>query len=110
LFNVLKAYACYDNEIGYVQGMNYLASLLLINIKDENKAFWCLVYLLHRRNWRQIYNHETPKLISLLHLVEERLEKDDPILYNHLIKNDLSMVAAFSPFFITLYIYRIPIE
>jgi hypothetical protein len=90
--------------------MNYLAALLLINIRDENKAFWCMVYLLHRKNWRQIYNHDTPKLISLLRLVEERLEKDDPVLYNHLIKNDLSMVAAFSPFFITLYIYKIPIE
>lgn len=30
LYNVLLAYANYDNEIGYVQGMNYLAAILLI--------------------------------------------------------------------------------
>ena len=35
LFNVLKAYANYDNEIGYVQGMNYLVALLLFYISDE---------------------------------------------------------------------------
>ena len=32
LYNVLKAYANYDNEVGYVQGMNYLAGLLLLYI------------------------------------------------------------------------------
>ena len=42
LFNVLKAYATYDNDIGYAQGVNYLAAILLIQIEDEVKAFWCL--------------------------------------------------------------------
>lgn len=69
LYNVLKAYSCYDNEIGYVQGMNYVAALLLIYIKDETKSFWCLTNLLHRKNWRMIYNDNTPKLINLLDLV-----------------------------------------
>lgn len=69
LFNVLKAYACYDNEIGYVQGMNYLAAMLLIYIKSEAKVFWCMVHLLHRKNWRQVYNDNTPKLMNLLELV-----------------------------------------
>jgi TBC1 domain family member 10 len=55
LFNVLKAYSCYDNEVGYVQGMNYLAGLLLIEIDDEVKVFWCLLSLLFKRNWRMIF-------------------------------------------------------
>lgn len=110
LYNVLKAYCCYDYSIGYVQGMNYLAALLLIYIKDEVKAFWCFVYLMHRKNWREVYNHNTPKLHSLLNLVQERLQKEDPVLLNHLLRYDLEMAAAFSPLFITLYIYRIPIK
>lgn len=35
LFNVLKAYANYDNEVSYVQGMNYIVALLLLYIQDE---------------------------------------------------------------------------
>lgn len=35
LYNVLKAYANYDNEVGYVQGMNYIVGLLLFYIPDE---------------------------------------------------------------------------
>ena len=32
LFNVLKAYSNYDNEVGYVQGLNYIVGLLLLYI------------------------------------------------------------------------------
>jgi hypothetical protein len=32
LFNVLLAYANYDTSIGYVQGLNYIAAMLLMHI------------------------------------------------------------------------------
>ena len=35
MYNVLKAYANYDNEVGYVQGINYIAGILLFYISDE---------------------------------------------------------------------------
>lgn len=35
LFNVLKAYSNFDNEVGYVQGMNYIVAMLLFYIQDE---------------------------------------------------------------------------
>lgn len=84
--------------------------MLLLQIKQQEKAFWCLVFLLHRNNWRQIYNHNTPKLLNLLGLVEDRLKKENKTLYDHFIDQDLSMVAAFSPFFITCFIYRVPLD
>jgi hypothetical protein len=41
--------------VGYVQGMNYIAALLLLEVEDETKAFWCLFSLLFKRNWRMIF-------------------------------------------------------
>lgn len=35
LFNVLKAYSSYDIEVGYCQGINYIAALLLTHIEKE---------------------------------------------------------------------------
>ena len=52
LFNVLKAYANYDNEIGYVQGMNYIVAMLLFYITDEETVFWCLYQLMHKFRYR----------------------------------------------------------
>ncbi len=45
LFNVLKAYSVYDNSIGYVQGMGFVAGLLLLYMCEED-AFWTMVALL----------------------------------------------------------------
>lgn len=90
--------------------MNYLAAMLIINIKDEAKAFWCFVYLLNRRNWREVYNNNTPKLMNLLELAKLKLQKEDPVLLNHLEQNDLDITSAFSQIYLTLFIYQIPLE
>jgi hypothetical protein len=64
--------------------MNYLAAVLLIYIDDEVKAFWCLFYILFRKNWRKVYDDNTPKLMNLLDLVKNKLLKTDIKLFNHL--------------------------
>ncbi|KAJ1268403.1 hypothetical protein BS78_07G132000 [Paspalum vaginatum] len=45
LYNILKAYSVYDRDVGYVQGMGFLAGLLLLYMSEED-AFWLLVALL----------------------------------------------------------------
>ena len=46
LFSVLVAYSIYNPQVGYCQGMNLIAGILLIHIKNEEKTFWALHYLL----------------------------------------------------------------
>ena len=84
LFNVLLAYANYDTSIGYVQGLNYIAAMLLMHIQDEEKTFLCLTYILKRNNWRLIYADEMPKLMELIDLVDQTLQKDYPNVSQHL--------------------------
>jgi Rab-GTPase-TBC domain len=42
LRRVLKAYSLYDREIGYCQGMNFIAGMFL-TLMSEEEAFWLLV-------------------------------------------------------------------
>jgi hypothetical protein len=42
LRRVLKAYSLYDREIGYCQGMNFIAGMFLTLLSEE-EAFWLLV-------------------------------------------------------------------
>ena len=42
LRRVLKAYSVYDREIGYCQGMNFIAGMFL-TLMPEEEAFWLLV-------------------------------------------------------------------
>lgn len=62
LFNVLKAYANYDNEVSYVQGLNYVVGMMLYYIEDEEQVFWSLFALMQRKQWRWIYTDGFPKL------------------------------------------------
>ena len=72
LFNVLKAYANYDNEVSYVQGLNYVVGMMLYFIEDEEQVFWCLFSLMQKKwEWRWIYTEGLPKLQSLLSLLSE---------------------------------------
>ena len=42
LRRVLKAYSVYDREIGYCQGMNFIAGMFL-TLMPEEESFWLLV-------------------------------------------------------------------
>ncbi len=54
LLRVLRAYAVYDTEVGYCQGMNFLAALLLTWMPNEATAFGGLVVLMQQRMLRDL--------------------------------------------------------
>ena len=43
LRQILLAYSRRDPRVGYVQGMGFIAALLLIVLEEKETAFWCLV-------------------------------------------------------------------
>ena len=49
LQQVLRAYAVYDREVGYCQGMGFLAALFLMYMTEED-AFWLLVAVFSDKN------------------------------------------------------------
>lgn len=54
LRKVLRAFACYDNQADYVQGMNFLVGQLLMHCSDT-LAFWLFVELIEEYELRDIY-------------------------------------------------------
>ncbi|XP_011085384.1 growth hormone-regulated TBC protein 1 [Sesamum indicum] len=46
LRRVLVGYSFRDSDVGYCQGLNYVAALLLLVMKTEEDAFWMLAVLL----------------------------------------------------------------
>ena len=54
LENVLNTFAKYDPQIGYVQGMNFIAASLLYHA-EEYIAFWIIVMIFEIFEMRDIY-------------------------------------------------------
>lgn len=51
VFNILVAYSMYNTEVGYCQGMNNLAAILLMYLGEEEAAFWGLHSLITNRKY-----------------------------------------------------------
>ncbi|OMJ86740.1 hypothetical protein SteCoe_11676 [Stentor coeruleus] len=101
MFNILKAYASYDSDIGYCQGMNFIVGTLLMYLSEE-KAFWTFVSIMFEKNWRELFKEETPKLTKLLHSLKIKLKEKCPEVYNHLKSEGIEM-TVFAKYFLTFF-------
>eukprot|EP00826_Nyctotherus_ovalis_P045486 TRINITY_DN5040_c0_g2_i1.p1 TRINITY_DN5040_c0_g2~~TRINITY_DN5040_c0_g2_i1.p1 ORF type:complete len:347 (-),score=95.85 TRINITY_DN5040_c0_g2_i1:371-1411(-) len=108
LCNVLKAYSRLDPEVGYCQGMNYIAGLMLLYIDDEAVVFCLLADILAKFRWRELYVDGMPKLIECVKTLEKRIESELPVVHAHFEENDVNMCGLFSHFFITTFLYSVP--
>ena len=89
LFNILKAYASYDNQVGYCQGMNFIVSILLSNIVSQTDTFWVFVNLMHDKNLRLYFVNNTPKLIKALEKLSYQIKLKLSDLYDHFEKENV---------------------
>lgn len=62
LLRVLRAYAVFDREVGYCQGMNFLAGLLLTWMPNEATAYAGLVVLMQQQGLRYLYKSDLARL------------------------------------------------
>lgn len=84
LFNILKAYAVYDPQVGYCQGTNFIVMMILSNVKSSREAFWIFVQIMHDKNWRNMFVNNTPKLLNLLDKLANEIKIKIPDLYCHM--------------------------
>lgn len=109
LFGVCKAYALYDEGVGYAQGMNFLIMPLLFNMTEE-EAFCLLVRLMHNYNLRDLFTQDMPGLHMRLYQFERLLEDFEPALYCHLHRKGISPHLYATQWFLTLFAYRFPLQ
>ncbi|KAI1210670.1 RabGAP/TBC [Annulohypoxylon truncatum] len=109
LFGVCKAYALYDEPVGYAQGMNFLIMPLLFNMPEE-EAFCLLVRLMNQYKLRDLFIQDMPGLHMHLYQFERLLEDLEPALYCHLHRRGISPHLYATQWFLTLFAYRFPLQ
>lgn len=109
LFGVCKAYALFDETVGYAQGMNFIAMPLLFNMSEE-EAFTLLVRLMNKYDVRSLFVPEMPGLHLRLYQFERLLEDYDPALYCHLRRRHVEPKLYATQWFLTLFAYRFPLQ
>ncbi|SZF02324.1 unnamed protein product [Blumeria hordei] len=109
LFGVCKAYALFDEGVGYAQGMNFLVMPLLFNM-PENEAFCLLVKLMNQYRLRDLFIQDMPGLHKHLYQFERFLEDFEPALFCHLQRRQVTPHLYATQWFLTLFAYRFPLQ
>ncbi|KAJ5605675.1 hypothetical protein N7510_008456 [Penicillium lagena] len=109
LFGLCKAYALYDEAVGYAQGMNFIVMPLLFNM-DEVEAFALLVKLMNKYGLREMFIQDMPGLHRSLYQFERLLEDLEPTLYCHLRRRGVHPQLYATQWFLTLFAYRFPLQ
>lgn len=84
LVAILEAYALYDPEIGYCQGMSDLLSPIITVIHEDHEAFWCFVGFM--RKARHNFRLDEVGIRRQLNRVSKIIKCKDSHLYRHLEK------------------------
>ncbi|KAF6153713.1 hypothetical protein GIB67_000946 [Kingdonia uniflora] len=84
LVAILEAYALYDTEIGYCQGMSDLLSPIIAVIEEDHLAFWCFVGFMKRARHNFLIDEKGIK--RQLDTVAKIIKSKDSHLYRHLEK------------------------
>ena len=109
LFNVCKAYALFDEAVGYPQGMNFVIMPLLFTMPEE-EAFCLLVRIMNKYGLRDLFVQDMPGLHLHLYQFERLLEDLEPALYCHLNRRGVTPKLYATQWFLTLFAYRFPLQ
>jgi len=109
LFNVLTAYAIYNSEVGYCQGMSGLAGVLLMYM-DEEDAFWAVHILLADPKYAMhgLYKEGFPKLQRFSAHHDRILMKFMPKLKKHFLKHNLDSILYVLKWYFVCFVERLP--
>lgn len=86
LVDVLRAYAMYRSDIGYVPGCNTIAALLLLNLPTPVDAFIALANVLNRSLPLSFYARDAGAKTSAYNLLLQTLALKSPSLHDHLLQ------------------------
>ena len=112
LFNILKAYSVYDRQVGYVQGMGFVAGLLLLYMSEED-AFWTLVALLkgaRHEPLEGLYLPGLPLLQQFLFQFERLIKHYFPNLFQQFEEEGFQIGLHTSQWFITMFAYSMKFD
>ncbi|KAJ0110589.1 hypothetical protein Patl1_01743 [Pistacia atlantica] len=84
LWDVLAIYSWVDNDIGYVQGMNDIASPMIILLENEADAFWCFEHAMRRLRENFRCTTSSIGVQTQLSTLSQIIKTIDPKLHQHL--------------------------
>ncbi|XP_066041699.1 TBC1 domain family member 1 isoform X2 [Chamaea fasciata] len=108
LYNILKAYSLLDQEVGYCQGLSFVAGVLLLHMSEED-AFKMLKFLMFEMGLRKQYRPDMTILQIQMYQLSRLLHDYHRDLYNHLEEHEIGPSLYAAPWFLTMFASQFPL-
>uniref|UniRef100_A0A7N8WPZ9 TBC1 domain family, member 4 n=1 Tax=Mastacembelus armatus TaxID=205130 RepID=A0A7N8WPZ9_9TELE len=108
LYNLLKAYSLLDTEVGYCQGISFVAGVLLLHM-SEDQAFDMLKFLMYDLGIRRQYRPDMISLQIQMYQLSRLLHDYHRELYNHFEEHEICPSLYAAPWFLTLFASQFPL-
>ncbi|XP_078071996.1 TBC1 domain family member 1 isoform X1 [Mustelus asterias] len=108
LYNLLKAYSLLDQEVGYCQGLSFVAGILLLHMSEED-AFHTLKFLMYDMGLRRQYRPDMIILQIQMYQLSRLLHDYHRDLYCHFEENEISPSLYAAPWFLTVFASQFPL-
>ncbi|XP_014778828.1 rab GTPase-activating protein 1 isoform X2 [Octopus bimaculoides] len=109
LYKISKAYSVYDEEVGYCQGLSFLAAALLLHMPEE-QAFCVLVKIMFDYGLRDLFKQGFEELHLKFYQIQRFMHDLLPDLYNHFMDMGLEAHMFASQWFLTLFTAKFPLH
>ena len=103
LKNILTAFAFIRPEIGYCQGMNFIAAALIDLIYNEEKVFWVFLSFIDDNEINTLYFKNMFEYNIRFYQLNFYFEKYFPEIHEHFIKENLNPEIFFSKWILTVF-------
>ncbi|XP_053475601.1 TBC1 domain family member 1 isoform X2 [Ictalurus furcatus] len=108
LYNLLKAYSLLDPEVGYCQGLSFVAGVLLLHMSEE-EAFHMLKFLMYDMGLRKQYRPDMIILQIQMYQLSRLLHDYHRELYSHLEQHEIGPSLYAAPWFLTAFASHFPL-
>lgn len=109
LRNVLLAYSWHNPSIGYCQGMNRIAAIILLFLSEE-EAFWCLVAIIDYIMPADYYSKTMLAAQADQRVLKDLIQEKLPRVASHLEQYSVDLSLFTFNWFLTVFVDNIPIE
>ncbi|XP_022084220.1 rab GTPase-activating protein 1-like isoform X2 [Acanthaster planci] len=108
MYKISKAYSVYDSEVGYCQGLSFLAAVLWLHMPEE-QAFAVLTKIMYDYRLRDLFMNSFAELHIKFYQLERLIEDNIPDLFAHFVHIGIEAHMYASQWFLTLYTARFPL-
>uniref|UniRef100_A0A8C5SSD7 TBC1 domain family member 12 n=1 Tax=Laticauda laticaudata TaxID=8630 RepID=A0A8C5SSD7_LATLA len=109
LHSVLGAYTCYRPDVGYVQGMSFIAAVLILNL-EEADAFIAFANLLNKPCQLAFFRVDHSMMLKYFAAFEVFFEENLPKLFHHFKSYNLTPDIYLIDWIFTLYSKSLPLD